>query len=66
VHAGSRSARGFQTSVYIYNKIMHATSIIIQNHENANVRNIGRGEPRHKEYKMLKLGGGQAYDHSSD
>jgi hypothetical protein len=35
---------------------------IIQNHENANVCNIGQGEPRHKKYKRLKLGGGQAYD----
>jgi hypothetical protein len=39
---------------------------VIQNHENARVRNIGQGEPRHKKYKRLKLGGGQAYDHSSD
>jgi hypothetical protein len=30
------------------------------------VRNIGQGEPRHGKYKMLKLGGGQAYDRSSD
>jgi hypothetical protein len=38
----------------------------IQNHENANVCNIGQGEPRHRKYKRLKLGGGQAYNHSSD
>jgi hypothetical protein len=37
-----------------------------QNHENAEVRNIGQGEPRHRKYKRLKLGGGQAYDRSSD
>jgi hypothetical protein len=36
------------------------------NHENANVRNIGQGEARHRKYKRLKLGGGQAYDRSSD
>jgi hypothetical protein len=36
------------------------------NHENANVRNIGQGEPRHRKYKSLKLGGVQAYDRSSD
>jgi hypothetical protein len=28
--------------------------------------NIGQGEPRHRKYKRLKLGGGQAYDRSSD
>jgi hypothetical protein len=38
----------------------------LQNHENANVHNIGQGEPRHRKYKWLKLGGGQAYDLSSD
>jgi hypothetical protein len=32
---------------------------------NENVRNIGQGEARHKKYKRLKLGGGQAYDRSS-
>jgi hypothetical protein len=39
---------------------------IKQNHENGNVRNIGQGEPRHRKYKRLKLGSGQAYDRSSD
>jgi hypothetical protein len=39
---------------------------VIQNHENANVSNIGQGEPRHRKYKRLKLGGGQTYDRSSD
>jgi hypothetical protein len=34
--------------------------------KNANVRNIGQGEPRHRKYKGLKLGGGQANDRSSD
>jgi hypothetical protein len=29
-------------------------------------RNIGQGEARHRKYKRLKLGGGQAYDCSSD
>jgi hypothetical protein len=37
-----------------------------QNHENANVRYIVQGEPRHRKYKRLKLGGGQAYDRSRD
>jgi hypothetical protein len=31
----------------------------------AAVRNIGQGEAQHRKYKRLKLGGGQAYDHSS-
>jgi hypothetical protein len=39
---------------------------VIQTHENANVRNIGQGETRHRKYKRLKLGGGQAYDRSSE
>jgi hypothetical protein len=39
---------------------------VIQNHYNKNVRNIGQGEARQRKYKRLKLGGGQAYDRSSD
>jgi hypothetical protein len=39
---------------------------VIQNHENAIVRNTGQGEARHRKYKKLRLGGGQAYDRSSD
>jgi hypothetical protein len=36
-------------------------------HENnVNVRNIGQGEARHRKYKRLKLGGGQAYHCSND
>jgi hypothetical protein len=27
---------------------------------------VGQGEARHRKYKRLELGGGQAYDHSSD
>jgi hypothetical protein len=40
----------------------------ILNHDNENVRYIGQDEARHRkyEYKRLKLGGGQAYDRSSD
>jgi len=30
-----------------------------------NVRNVGKSEARHRKYKRLKLGGGQAYDRSS-
>jgi hypothetical protein len=39
---------------------------VIQNHDNENVRNIGQDEAGHRKYKRLKLGGGQAYDRSSD
>jgi hypothetical protein len=45
--------------------VVQAISLAV-NHENANVRNIGQGEARHRKYKRLKLGGGQAYDRSSD
>jgi hypothetical protein len=38
----------------------------ILNHGNKNARNTGQGEARHRKYKRLKLGGGQAYDRSSD
>jgi hypothetical protein len=53
---------------YIYDfikKICRQQAEVIQNHENANVRNIGQGEPQHRKYKRLKLGGGQARDRSS-
>jgi hypothetical protein len=39
---------------------------VMQNHENEHVRGIGQGEARNRKYKRLKLGGGQAYDRSSD
>jgi hypothetical protein len=39
---------------------------VIQNHDNENVPNVGKGEARHGKYKRLELGGGQAYDRSSD
>jgi peptide subunit release factor 1 (eRF1) len=54
---------------YIYDyitKLCGQQAEVIQNHENAIVRKIGQGEQRHRKYKRLKLGGGQAYDHSSD
>jgi hypothetical protein len=38
----------------------------IQNHENEHVRSVGQGEARHVKYKRFKLGGGQAWDCSSD
>jgi hypothetical protein len=47
-------------------KLSRKQAEVILNHENANVRNIGQGEARHRKYKRIKLGGGQAYDRSSD
>jgi hypothetical protein len=47
-------------------KLCRQQAEVIQQHENANVRNIGQGEQRHRKYKRLKLGGGQAYNRSSD
>jgi hypothetical protein len=55
--------------LYIYNyitKLFRQQANVIQNYENANVRDIGKGETRHRKYKRLKLGGGQAYDRSGD
>jgi hypothetical protein len=47
-------------------KLSRQQAEVIQNYENANVRNIGQGEARHRKYKRLKLGDGQAYDRSND
>jgi hypothetical protein len=54
---------------YIYDyvtKLCRQQAEAIQNHENANVLNTGQREARHRKYKRLKLGGGQAYDCSRD
>jgi hypothetical protein len=55
---------------YIYDyitKLCRQQAEVIQTHPNANVHNIGQGEPGHRKYyKKFKLGGGQAYDGSSD
>jgi hypothetical protein len=47
-------------------KLCRQQAEVIQNHDNENVRNIGKGETRHRKHKRLKVGGGHAYDHSSD
>jgi hypothetical protein len=53
--------------IYDYiTKLCRQQAEVIQNHENANIRNIGQEEPRQRKYKRLKFGGGQAYDRSSD
>jgi hypothetical protein len=39
---------------------------VIQNHENASVRDIGKGEAWRGKYKRFKLGGDQVHDSSSN
>jgi hypothetical protein len=54
---------------YIYDyitKLCRQQAKVMQNHENANVWCIAQGEAQHRKYKAPKLGGGQAYDRSSD
>jgi hypothetical protein len=46
---------------YIYDyvtKLCRQQAEAIQNHENANVRNIGQGKAQYSKHKRLKLGGG--------
>jgi hypothetical protein len=53
---------------YMYDyitKLCRRQAEVILNHENPNVCAIRQGEPRHRKYKRLKFGGGQAYDRSS-
>jgi hypothetical protein len=47
-------------------KLYRQQAEVTRSHENANVRYIGKDETRHRKYKRLKFGGGQAYDSSSD
>jgi hypothetical protein len=50
--------------VYDYiTKLCRQQAEVIQNHENDHTHSIGQGEARHRKYKRLKLGGGEAYDH---
>jgi hypothetical protein len=54
---------------YVYDyisKLCRKQAEAIRNNENEHVRDIEQGEARHRKYKRLKLGGGQAYDRSSD
>jgi hypothetical protein len=49
-------------NVYYYvTKLCRKQAEVTQNHENEYVRGIGQGGARHRKYKRLKLGGGQAY-----
>jgi hypothetical protein len=64
--------RDFHTAFnlpYVYDyitKLCRKQAEVIQNHENERIRGKGQGEARHRKYMRLKLGGGQAYDRSSD
>jgi hypothetical protein len=54
---------------YVYDyiiKLCRQQAQVIQHHENTHVRNIRQDEVRYRKYKKIKLGGGQAYDRSSD
>jgi hypothetical protein len=53
---------------YVYDyitKLCRQQAEVIQNDDTENVRSIGQGETPHRNYKRLKIGGGQAYDRSS-
>jgi hypothetical protein len=47
---------------YYITKLLRQQAEVMQEHEKANVRNIGQGQAQHKEHKRIKLGGGQEYD----
>jgi hypothetical protein len=47
-------------------KLCRQQAEVVQNHENANIRNNGQSEDIQRKHKMLKIGGGQAYDRSND
>jgi hypothetical protein len=54
---------------YVYDyvtKLYRKQAEVIRNHQKEHARGIGQGEARHRKYKRLKLGVGQAYDRSSD
>jgi hypothetical protein len=53
---------------YVYDcitKLCRTYAEITLNHGNPNIYGTGKGEAMHRKYKRLKLGGGQAYDHSA-
>jgi hypothetical protein len=47
-------------------KLCRQQAQVIQNNENSHIRYNGQSKAKHRKYKRLKLGGGQAYDRSSD
>jgi hypothetical protein len=54
---------------YVYdcmNKLCRTQAEVILNHVNPNVSGTGQGEARHRKYKRLEFGCGQAHDRSAD
>jgi hypothetical protein len=54
---------------YVYDyvtKLCRKQDGVTQNHENKYVPGMWQGEARYKKYKRFKLGGGEAYDRSSE
>jgi hypothetical protein len=54
---------------YIYDYILkfcRQQAVAIQNHENTNIRDIGKSETQRIKYKTLNFGRSQAYDRSYD
>jgi hypothetical protein len=47
-------------------KLCRKHAEVIQNHSNPNVRATEKGEAMHRKCKSLIIGGGQAYDYSSE
>jgi hypothetical protein len=45
-------------------KLCRQQATVLPNHENVDIGNIGQGDAQHRNYRRLKLGGGQAYDQS--
>jgi hypothetical protein len=57
----------FQKFYYMYDyitKLCRRQAEVIENHLNPNVWATGQVEAMHRKHKQLKLGTGQAYDHS--
>jgi hypothetical protein len=66
-HAQTRDLHMAMKILFLYDfvtKLCREQATVILNHENIDIRISGQGEARHRKYKRLKLGGGQAYDRS--
>jgi hypothetical protein len=68
VHTGLQLHTAFNLP-YVWDyitKLCRQQAEAIQNHDKEHANSIGQGEARHRKYKRLTVGGGQAYNHSSD
>jgi hypothetical protein len=55
--------------LYVYvdiTELCRQQAEVIQNHENERVHSIGQDKAKCRKYNSFELGGGNAYDHSSD